>query len=172
MQEIALDGEVFILLGVRECGTLTILTFYHKQNQPDYDHDWTPSITKVLKSMGTINELDYCCVVFSFYSGSVQRQERIAIITPEFFEKHHILAFLYDACHSYQSELSVRIITFWGDGIFTTTTLSKCFLPGPTPKRLKKLMNLTEMDMGKITVYPVEGSNLHIKAAEYKSLLY
>lgn len=169
-EELSLDGEVFILLGLQRCRYLNVFTFYHKQNRPDYDHDWTPSITRVLKSMGLINELDYCCIVWS----ALQEKGayHISMTTPELFDKYHILTFLNDACLYYRKELCIRIITFWGDGLFTTTSLSKCFLSSPSPKRLEKLMNLTKADMGNITVYPVEGSDLHIKAAEYKSSLY
>ena len=125
MEEIHLDNEVYILLGSCQCGSLTILTFFHRQNLADYDHDWTPSISKVLKHMGVVNELDYCCIVWSFYKGKEfgEKKDRIAVITPEFFEKDHMLAFLFDACLSFSRQREARIVSFLGDGIFTTTTI-------------------------------------------------
>ena len=164
MEEIHLDREDYILLGSRQCGSITILTFFHKQRQADYDHDWTPCITKMLKYMGFENALDYCCIIWSLPFGDDEKY-RISIVTPEFFEKFHMIAFLYDACLSFSKEREEsRIISFLGDGIFTTTTLSHCILPNPSKKRLQKLMSVEEWDMVNTRVYPIPGSLLAMAA--------
>lgn len=156
MDEISLDREDFILLGTRKCGSLSILTFYHRQIQPDFDPDWIPSITTVLEKTGIVERLLYCCIVLTRHFG----ESRVTLITPEFFEKHHILAFLYDSCHCFLRESEVCLISFLGDGVFATTTLSKCILPHPSEKRLQKMMKMKESEL-QITIYTLKGSTLY-----------
>lgn len=162
---VLLEKEDFVLLGMRECRRLAILTFYHKQISPDFDHDWIPSISQVLEKTGVVKALQYCCVVWTFCSGKNGKECRITLITPAFFEKYHILAFLYDSCHCFLRESQVCLISFLGDGIFQTTTVSKCILPYPSEKRLRKMMKMTEEEL-QITIYTLKGSALYYQTQE------
>lgn len=158
MTEISLDKEDFILLGTRKCGSLSILTFYHRQIQPDFDPDWIPSITTVLEKTGIVKPLEYCCIVLTRHFGESQ----VTLITPEFFEKHHIRAFLYDACHSFLEEEQICLVSFLTDGVFKIDTVQKCILPHPTRKRIQKMINMKESDLH-IVVYALKGSNLYYR---------
>lgn len=149
-------GEDFILLDTYKHNALNILTFYHKQTNPNYDHDWTPSITQVMKDRGKINELDYCCIVWSFSKSST----RVAFISPEFFDKDALLLFFKGACLKYMIKENVRLVSFQGDGNFITQKIPKCFLKGPSSKRIWKLYQMEKNEIENITVYPIPDSPL------------
>lgn len=155
MEEVTL-GEDFILLGKYRHDTINILTFYHKQTNLEYDHDWTPSITKVMQYEGKINEFDYCCIVWSFSKSS----QRVALITPKFFDRDALLIFLKVACLQYLEKKIVRLVSFKRDGIFITQKIPKCFMKGPSSKRVWKLYEMEKKDIGAITVYPITDSPL------------